>query len=145
MIYGTERNACKAKKIDRGGVEPCKTGKKPLNVLKNNNNQTFTIYRYSILFARIRKILKIKVQNSIFAKFLTRLARHPLISLTKLSAPQTSVLKNASRGYVMVLVAVFIPVILLGTKLVLDSRQESEHKVGKIFKKCAKECALKVA
>ncbi|MBQ3564589.1 MAG: hypothetical protein IJA14_00405, partial [Alphaproteobacteria bacterium] len=54
-------------------------------------------------------------------------------------------LSSPSHGYVMVLVAVFIPVILLGTKLVLDSRQESEHKVGKIFKKCAKECALKVA
>ena len=54
-------------------------------------------------------------------------------------------LSSASRGYVMVLVAVFIPVILLGTKLVLDSRQEATPAGGRVVKRCAKECALKVA
>ena len=52
---------------------------------------------------------------------------------------------KSNKGYIAILLVFFIPVILLGTKLILDLHTENTEDVGKAYKKCAKECALEVA
>lgn len=57
---------------------------------------------------------------------------------------------RSQKGYVAILLAAFIPVILFGTKLILDfmTLHESEinlHGAGTIYRNCANEAALEVA
>ena len=53
--------------------------------------------------------------------------------------------KLGNRGYVLVILTVFVPLMLLSTRYVLDYSTERTDGVGKIVKRCAKEAALEVA
>ena len=134
MIEDAKSEACKAKKVDRGGVRTSNSGQSTARTSSNINHRTFPKL-LDLILKNIGKIkLKMGLKQSIFCRILPAFAAalrslKQKISCALFSHNHKSGLKNQSSGYILILILTFIPIILLGTKLVLDQRTMNEAKL----------------
>ena len=127
MIDETTHDTSVSKKVDGRGSYT-KLGQNPKNSFSRIKTQTFTILKSAfcvkIAFLRISKRLSRAVNTwlrSVVCSFLSK------ISAAFSSRNLGLSLKKQISGYVLILMTALIPVLLLGTKYILDLR--TLHKV----------------
>ena len=134
-----------------GGGNSNKLRQSLKKIFSQIKTQTFTKLRSAFIFS-IKRARKITKNISICCAILTRLTALSNLFLPKIRSILFSRnfrlrLKNQACGYVLILMIALIPVLLFGTKYVLEMKTSTEYykNPSDYYKNCAREVALAVA